>query len=505
MSAPVEIQITVGRFTLRLGSAYGTSVTPTGKPDRDQAEALADAIATRSRVERRSGADVVSDVVGRAAEATAGVERANDLVAALAKGLTLDPKVLEKEANALLDLLDRADREGRWEDEHRLARALVVLLALIPRWVALIEVLRRTASAAAAVGDRATEAWANHEIGSFALAADDVEVARQHLNRALAVRNSLADRAGTDATLHNMEMLALAKPLPPRQTRSLRGSIARHPVVAGLTALVVLAGGFAASGGDLPPGEPSASPTKKVVDESETITNQSGATTPERPDTTTEESQTETRESDTVKPTVRMDAPGQFVSDVVTLTASAQDAGGSKVDAVIFEVAQPGTDAWEPLGEDANEPYSLDWDTTILKDGQYNVRATAVDGAQNQRSSAPSSTLVDNSPPETYLGSPSSAAGGKLTLSAKAVDDGSGIQVVTFELAWRLDKNSPWGEWQEVGTGRQPVEEIGWPYEFELNTNAEPSGYYRFRAKASDRAGHTGVSESGTFTITHVE
>lgn len=270
----VKIEITVGRFALQLGSLHGARVEPAAEADPDQAEALAYSLARMPRAERRSAADFVGDAVARAEEVTAGVERANDLVAALAKGLTLDPKALEQQVNALLDMLDRADREGRWEDERRLARAFVALLALVPRWVALIEVLRRAASAAAAVGDPATEAWAHHEIGSFALRADNLSVARQHLTQALELRRSRADQAGADLTLHNMRMLALAaQPTPAPPAHGLRRRIARHPVIAGLAAVAVLAtaGGVAVAGArEWSRDDPSAPPPEEETPSTDT-------------------------------------------------------------------------------------------------------------------------------------------------------------------------------------------------------------------------------------------
>jgi hypothetical protein len=45
MSRQVEIQITVGRFALRVGSPHGTRVEPAAKGDGDRVEALGDAVA----------------------------------------------------------------------------------------------------------------------------------------------------------------------------------------------------------------------------------------------------------------------------------------------------------------------------------------------------------------------------------------------------------------------------------------------------------------------------
>jgi hypothetical protein len=203
----VEIQVTVGRFSLQIGAPHGTRVDPAPEVEPEQADALADAFERAPALEGETAAAAVETAVARAEEVTGAVERTNDLVTALSKGLTLDPKALEQQVDALLDVADRVDREGRFDDEIRLARSLVALLALIPRWIALVGVLRRAASAAAAIGDRAGESWAHHELGSFALGAEDANAATGHLAEALRLRRELGDETGMDATLHNMQFL----------------------------------------------------------------------------------------------------------------------------------------------------------------------------------------------------------------------------------------------------------------------------------------------------------
>jgi hypothetical protein len=508
----LEIQITVGRFDLHLGSAHGTIVHPAPRAERVQTMAVADAIAGVPVAERPSASRALSDVVARAEEVTAGVERANDLITALAKGLTLDPKVLEKEANALLDLLDRADSEGRWEDERRLARALVALLALIPRWVALIEVLRRTASAAAAVGDRATQAWAHHEIGTFGLAANDLGIAREHLTQALELRNSLGDTAGANVSFHNLRMFELAEPVSELRTHHWRRSIAHHPLIAGFAALVILAtaGGFVgtraregsrddASGRG--PNPTAISRSETLATTSATTTQPGDSTTTTQPgDTTTHGSGTTTQEGDRVEPFAWLARPNPFVSGVISLSASAKDAGGSGLDTVTFEIARFGTDAWQALGRDAEPPYALAWETQSFADGRYDLRVTAADGAGNEHASAVVQTSVDNNAPIISLGDVPDSVFGTIKLSAKAVDgEGSGIESVVFELA-RSDVDLGGTAWEEIGTATE-----GWPFEVEFDTTAERDGLYTLRAKAVDRAGNIGVSKPASFAIQQPE
>ena len=80
---------------------------------------------------------------------------------------------------------------------------------------------------------------------------------------------------------------------------------------------------------------------------------------------------------DTVSPTVSaVTVPaGSTLNRTVTLTATASDAGG--VAEVRFLV--DGT----LLGSDTTSPYSFDWDTSTLADGDYVLRADAEDTAGN--------------------------------------------------------------------------------------------------------------------------
>jgi hypothetical protein len=132
----VGVRITVGRFTLAMGAEEGTRAAPAPKPERRSRGRLAKARRNPSRAAR---AAQTLETAGAELESTIeAVERADELVSMLAKGVTLDPKVLEQQIGRLLDLVDRADREGRLDDELRLARSLVALLALVPRWLALL-------------------------------------------------------------------------------------------------------------------------------------------------------------------------------------------------------------------------------------------------------------------------------------------------------------------------------------------------------------------------------
>ena len=121
-----------------------------------------------------------------------------------------DPAALLEEAGTLRHLVDWAARTGKHAEMLRLGRILDNALMLSGRWGAWGQVLERVRDAAAAVGDRAAEAWALHQLGTRLLCLDDKAAARPLLSRALTLRKSLGDREGAEVTRHNLGLLGPA-------------------------------------------------------------------------------------------------------------------------------------------------------------------------------------------------------------------------------------------------------------------------------------------------------
>jgi hypothetical protein len=94
--------------------------------------------------------------------------------------------------------------------------------------------------------------------------------------------------------------------------------------------------------------------------------------------------------ADTTPPTVSaVTVPaGSSVNRIVPLSATANDAGG--VSEVRFLV--DGTQ----VGSDATSPYTFDWDTSTVADGQYTLRAEAVDQSGNTAQSSDTTVTVAN-------------------------------------------------------------------------------------------------------------
>jgi hypothetical protein len=223
----------VGRYVLEVGALVGTRADFAAQPTRNDPRPLNAAL----RRPGRAAADEVERAVTDAGTVTTRVERAIDLFNTVASGRGFDPQAVSKEADALLGLLERLDRDGRHRDALRLARALSALLALLLRWVALARSLQVALRSAEALADDDALAWAHHELGTFWLAAEDAHAATDHLTRALGIREQIGDVDGVRVTRHNLDLLAPAPPPPPprRSTWPI--------VVAVVLILLLLAGG----------------------------------------------------------------------------------------------------------------------------------------------------------------------------------------------------------------------------------------------------------------------
>lgn len=456
----VGVRITVGRFSLAIGAEEGTRAAPAPTPERRLRSQLVEARQNPSRTARAAQA---LEATGAELESTiAAVEHADELVSMLAKGVTLDPKLLEQQIGRLLDLVDRADREGRLDDELRLARSLVALLALVPRWLALLEMLERLAATAASVGDAVAEGWARHELGTLALGADDAEAATAELERALRLRHDAGDVAGAEVTRHNLELVPIAAEGAERERIRIRRR--RLLLAAAVLAAAVLLGiGAAAVLADDSPDDEAATTAAETV-----ATDTTGGTT---------------EPADTEAPSVQVSVPTEQVRGSIQVTAEASDPSG--VTSVAFSATGPGGTV--DLGEDSEAPFVATWDTTTVPDGEYDVVATATDGAGNEGESDPATVLVDNTPPTVTLATPEATETGSL-LSAEAEDGGSGVASVRFELAG--DSSAP--DWQELESVDSPTD--GASYEATFDTSGSAEGTYLVRAVATDAVGNESIS-----------
>jgi hypothetical protein len=192
-------------------------------------------------------ADAATRFVEEASDVTSKVERATNLFTQLAEG-RLDPKTVASEMPALLDLLERLDREERWPEALRLARALSGLLGLLLRWVDLVRSLRIALQAAEKLGDLRAMGWAVHELGTLHLGAERASAAERRLGQAREIRQRVGDREGLAVTEHNLQALCRLMRQFLRERRLVeRNSLLRRlmysPALVAAFAVALLAGG----------------------------------------------------------------------------------------------------------------------------------------------------------------------------------------------------------------------------------------------------------------------
>lgn len=137
---------------------------------------------------------------------------------------------------AVLAIIEWAAERGEWEAVARLVRVAEPILMLAGRWEALHQVLGRGLEAATTTGDRAAEAFFAHQQGTLAFCRDKLDDTERLLERALQLREQLADYDGAAITRHNLQLLRPAPPPPPTNRP------ARSPRTTALAAAGVLIG-----------------------------------------------------------------------------------------------------------------------------------------------------------------------------------------------------------------------------------------------------------------------
>jgi hypothetical protein len=409
MTDPVSGSVRIGTYALEVGTF--TESYAAFEPEREDQNvtALHDALAEEAG-DVRTPVAALEKLEANAEVVTRKCERAHELSRAAAEGRLLEADAVIGEVDSLLRLAERLDRDGRFDEELRLLRALHGLLVLVRRWLDLIRVLRRALSAAEESGDLAAEAWARHELGSLQLCAGEPEAAGEQLGRALRLQQRLGQTAGACATRHNLDSAqrdlakrAASKPWSRRR-------LPRLAVAAGALTLLTIAGtGMAVALDDDSPSltEPTTTtPTTAPSDTTTPTTAPSDTTTPTTApsDTTTPT----TAPSDTTRPVLFLTCDDLFNSDTLTIdcTLTSTDAGTARFEftEIQFVLAEEErvensvkSDQTVELQPDTPRTFSLTLphedlgrgDTTILA---FVVVAVQTDAAGNSGSSPPEQT-----------------------------------------------------------------------------------------------------------------
>ena len=171
--------------------------------------------------------------------------------------------------------------------------------------------------------------------------------------------------------------------------------------------------------------------------------------------------------------------PGQFLRGIVALTASPSDTGAG-VQSVEFQVSPANADSWTSIDLDTTDPYTVNWNTTLVADGAYDLRIVVTDNAGNSSpSAAVEDRIVDNTAPGATMNDPGANLRATVSLTATASDPGSGVASVAFQ-------RSP------AGAGTWTSVPASW------NTTSVADGLYDLRVIVTDNAGNSTTSAAVT-------
>ena len=182
---------------------------------------------------------------------------------------------------------------------------------------------------------------------------------------------------------------------------------------------------------------------------------------------------------------VTLDDPGAM-SGTESLRATAVNATGGLAELTIQHRA-PGATTWTTLCTGSVSPRTCGLDTVSLPDGGRELRATARDGAGHQVQSTAIMRTIDNTPPEATADIPPTATG-SVTVSAEAVDSGSGIASVTFQALYL-------GTWYDVCVDTQA------PFTCTADSAQVPDGNYSIRVVTRNNAGVQTISDVFPITV----
>jgi hypothetical protein len=177
---------------------------------------------------------------------------------------------------------------------------------------------------------------------------------------------------------------------------------------------------------------------------------------------------------DNTTPTVSLNAIASPMSGVVTITATATDAG-SGIANVVIQRSLSGLNSWVPLCTATTSPYSCRFDTTTVSDGTYDFRAIATDVAGNPKtSSTVNNRIISNVLSSVSVDDPGAYIRGTVTITANA-NASTGVANVKIQRA-------PFGSttWTDLCTDTTS------PYSCSFVTTSVADGQYQFRAILTD-------------------
>ena len=191
-------------------------------------------------------------------------------------------------------------------------------------------------------------------------------------------------------------------------------------------------------------------------------------------------SQILTSRVDNTAPTGSLTAPagGAVVGGPsTTVSASANDGSGSGLATVTFQYRSSGSGPYTDIATDSTAPWSVNWDSTSLASGDYDLRAVIADAAGNSFATPAVTVTVDSTPPTVTLDDPGASLQGVANLTAST---GGGATQVVFAR-----RPAGGSTWTTIAT------DTASPWSASLDTSLIPDGLYDLRATASDAVGNS--------------
>ena len=173
---------------------------------------------------------------------------------------------------------------------------------------------------------------------------------------------------------------------------------------------------------------------------------------------------------DWTPPTVALQNPGSPVKDTVSLTATAADGETGVKDVSIQYFSSTGV--WVTICTVTTAPYSCAWNTKVVMDGNYSLRAVAMDNAGYSSTSAIVQTTVANNL-LVALGDPGDFVRGSTSLATTLYNTGSTTYTVRVEYSVAGS-----------GTWKTLCSNLASPYACTWNTTSFANGSYDLRSAA---------------------
>lgn len=173
---------------------------------------------------------------------------------------------------------------------------------------------------------------------------------------------------------------------------------------------------------------------------------------------------------DWTPPTVALQNPGSPVKDTVSLTATAADGETGVKDVSIQYFSSTGV--WVTICTVTTAPYSCAWNTKVGMDGNYSLRAVAMDNAGYSSTSAIVQTTVANNL-LVALGDPGDFVRGSTSLATTLYNTGSTTYTVRVEYSVAGS-----------GTWKTLCSNLASPYACTWNTTSFANGSYDLRSAA---------------------